>query len=63
MKVLKCNDNAQYFIISYFYELNHVFTYKEPRGWAKKLHMCVETCGGTLASLNFPKMAKGKKQY
>jgi len=25
--------------------------------------MCVETCGGTLASLNFPKMAKGKKQY
>ncbi len=46
MKVLKCNDNTQYFIISSFYELNHVFTNKEPRGWAKKhAHVCRDMWG------------------
>ncbi len=41
MKVLKCNDNTQYFIIFSFYELDHIFTYKEPWGWAiKRAHVC-----------------------
>ncbi len=61
MKVLKCNDHTQYFIISSFYELDHINLHIRSLGDGQKnVHMCVETCGGTLASLNFPKMAKGK---
>jgi hypothetical protein len=62
MKVLKCNDNTQYFIISSFYELDHINLHIRSLrdGKKKHAHVCRETCGGTLASLNFPKMAKGK---
>jgi hypothetical protein len=62
MKVLKCNDNTQYFIISSFYELDRINLHIRSLGdgQKKRAHVCRDMWWEPWHHLIFPKWQKEK---